>query len=422
MMLVKKILKGLGLIIGLLVIITAIGFKLMFREIPLPQPKGKYPVGITYRTIQTDRTADFHAFVETDRTIHLKIWYPATLPENEPLQPALYIEGGKEAVKKAFPDPSFIIRLGLHQAVKLKTNAWLEIPMAAGQFPVITYSHQYGGWPGDNSSLAEHLASKGFIVVAISHLHQALFASINQDSILQSKTIALFDTIDRPFFKQQHEERMAIQSQAELDKWILARRSYTQSRDRYCHIWTDDIVSTIDYIKYVAGKEDDFFYQKMDTSKIGATGFSFGGNAAINATLKVPSIRAAINMDGAVDGDFFTQKPDARILFMASTGAKEKALSYFANFRDKDNQPYPTLMFQAARHSNFCDLNFFPLAFKWLGFTGDIEAEFMDEQKNRIVHDFFAAAFNQVEFKVDQYTRDDRIIRYNYEQAYAVAE
>ncbi|WP_338762978.1 hypothetical protein WAF17_18700 [Bernardetia sp. ABR2-2B] len=414
MKIIKKTLRLAAFTLFTLVVLVILGFNSLARQVDLPKPEGKYNVGVTHRIITTNRVADFHQFVDSNRTVYLKIWYPAIEVTNK--EKASSIEGGKQSVKEVIKNPSLLERVGLKQILKIKTNAYFNIPIATGKFPMITYSHQYGGWASENADLFESLASKGFIIVAITHLNQAVFAPINEKTIIDSKTIPLFDTLDKPLIKTLYGSIDNAEQQSVLDSSLLAIRKhpYLESRNRYSDIWSDDIITAIDYMKEAQIKRRDFFFEKIDTSKIGSMGFSFGGNAAINATLKDSSIRAAINMDGTVYGDFYDKKSDANILFLARSNPKKKTLSYFGNFRDKNNQHYPTLMFRGAEHSNFCDMNYFSALFRWVGVTGSIDSQFMSQHKNQIVYDFFITSFYQSDFNPEKYTQDERIINYKH--------
>lgn len=134
---------------------------------------GKLAVGV--KTVQLVHTQQLdilksktgEATPVYDRPLTVEIWYPATLPEGQASagQSSTYLRDGKtpitlygKAVRDAKPD-------ALH-----------------GSYPLLIVSH---GYPGNRfllSHLAENLASKAYIVVAIDHTDstyndQAAFAS-----------------------------------------------------------------------------------------------------------------------------------------------------------------------------------------------------------------------------------------------------
>ena len=121
---------------------------------------GRYAIGV--RTLQaTDRnrpdilnTKEGGPTARYDRTLTLEVWYPAALDAGQ--KPG----GDYRAILR---DPA--ITATLHgQAVRDAAPATSEAP-----FPLVIISH---GYPGNRylmSHLAENLASKGFVTVAIDH-------------------------------------------------------------------------------------------------------------------------------------------------------------------------------------------------------------------------------------------------------------
>src|SRR5436305_3246669 len=122
-------------------------------------PYGTYAIGV--RTLQaTDRnrpdilsTKEGGPTARYDRTLTLEVWYPAALAAGQKAG------GDYRAITR---DPA--ITATLHgQAVRDAA------PVAGTKFPLVVISH---GYPGNRflmSHLAENLASKGFVAVAIDH-------------------------------------------------------------------------------------------------------------------------------------------------------------------------------------------------------------------------------------------------------------
>jgi predicted dienelactone hydrolase len=121
-------------------------------------PYGKYAIGV--RTVQaTDKnrpdilnTKEGGPTARYDRTLTLEVWYPAALAAGQ--KPG----GDYRAITR---DPA--ITATLHgQAVRDAAPLTTEAP-----YPLVVISH---GYPGNRylmSHLAENLASKGFVSVAI---------------------------------------------------------------------------------------------------------------------------------------------------------------------------------------------------------------------------------------------------------------
>lgn len=87
----------------------------------------------------------------TPYTYHLRSWVPAVL---------------RALVPADFPDG-------------VTEDAYRGVPAAPGAFPVVLFSHGFGGYPEQSSFLTAHLASWGMIVVAPDQQHRDLSAVID---------------------------------------------------------------------------------------------------------------------------------------------------------------------------------------------------------------------------------------------------
>jgi len=78
--------------------------------------------------------------------------------------------------------PTAPIPAGLPQNLPttLATSAYMHVPISAkGPFPVVLFSHGFGGYPEQSSFLTDHLATWGFVVVAPDHRTRDLKAVIS---------------------------------------------------------------------------------------------------------------------------------------------------------------------------------------------------------------------------------------------------
>ncbi len=117
---------------------------------------GEYPVGV--RTLQLVNPAQLDVLaamagnpVVTDRTLMVELWYPA-------------------AERGAVSAYATISRDG-RTPVRLSGSASRDAAALDGDFPLVILSH---GYPGNRflmGHLGENLASKGYLVASIDHLH-----------------------------------------------------------------------------------------------------------------------------------------------------------------------------------------------------------------------------------------------------------
>jgi alpha-beta hydrolase superfamily lysophospholipase len=79
----------------------------------------------------------------------------------------------------AAPVPSNLAALNL--PTTLSTTAYSDVPVSGkGPFPVVLFSHGFGGYPEQSSFLTVHLATWGFVVVAPDHRSRDLYAVVNK--------------------------------------------------------------------------------------------------------------------------------------------------------------------------------------------------------------------------------------------------
>jgi predicted dienelactone hydrolase len=126
---------------------------------------GGYPVGLITETLTEKDQPDLVAsdlangkLARGDRALPLTIWYPATRPA-----------AGASTVNYTMPD----------KPAAGKTPTWVPYkqggaypsakPVRGQAFPLVVISHGYRNWATSFSDLAENLASKGYVVVAIDH-------------------------------------------------------------------------------------------------------------------------------------------------------------------------------------------------------------------------------------------------------------
>jgi dienelactone hydrolase len=179
-----------------LVVITGCGGDSGSDETLLdPSQPGEYEIGFTDRSV-TRALANGE-----ERTVSYLIWYPAA------------------ADNDSSPGP-----------------AKLEAPPADGVFPLVVFSHGFGGGPRDSSFLHEHLASHGFIVAAAAH-------------------------------GDCHPE--CPSTQADL-------HAFTDRR-------VEDVDSVLEDVLALNGEDDAILGGRVDSERLGVAGFSCGGYTAIRA-------------------------------------------------------------------------------------------------------------------------------------------
>lgn len=98
----------------------------------------------------------------------LSVWYPADSDAVAGMDTEIY--DSAQAIPAAF---RALIPESMQSAVE--TNSYRDAPLAhGGPYPVVIYSHGYGGHRDVAIFLTSHLASHGFIVASPEHIHRNL--------------------------------------------------------------------------------------------------------------------------------------------------------------------------------------------------------------------------------------------------------
>lgn len=103
----------------------------------------------------------------------VEVWYPATAQSVAGAKPASYnVEDYlPAALQKLFP-PGF--QGGVYQ-----TDAYRDVAVASGRFPLVEFTHGYSGFRTQSTFLTTHLASWGFVVAAPDLLDNDLTAVLS---------------------------------------------------------------------------------------------------------------------------------------------------------------------------------------------------------------------------------------------------
>ena len=379
----------------------------LFPFVELPKPTGSYAVGVTYRKVDTDRDEIFTRQPGDTRSLYLKIWYPAQAGTS----PNPYLEEGDKAISYlmgliGFPSFPF------HQLTKTKTHGFTDAPVAAGQFPLLTFSHGYGSWFGQNTALMEELASRGYIVASIAHSHQTLFAAANEkELVLFPQMVAPGDTV-RPVEVDTARQNL-------MNKIFVQRAAVERSvfENFFRHmivgdtlinqqavIWANDITSTIDFILADHDNSKSFFHKHVDAGKVGSMGMSLGGAASAEAALRDNRILAAVNMDGLQFGTWITDTIKTPVLFLEGQRSPQNFSMYSLFFKRSTAEVHGLLM-AGAQHENFSDASLFSPVLKWMGVLGEVDGDEMIHHMNVIVPDYFTSIFSGKRFEVEKHLR-----------------
>lgn len=162
------LLSGLALPAGLLVAKAAPAATLLKTRptrLTLPAPTGRYRTGTVSLYLIDPSRPDPWVPSQKVRQLMIQLWYPAHAVAGYPRAPYMPAHTARPYEKI----------LGLPRLPWPTVAAHLSAPARprAGGWPVVLYSHGLGGERFETTSLVEDLASHGYVVVTIDHVHDA---------------------------------------------------------------------------------------------------------------------------------------------------------------------------------------------------------------------------------------------------------
>ncbi|MGH8251033.1 MAG: alpha/beta hydrolase family protein [Steroidobacteraceae bacterium] len=246
---------------------------------PFAAPEGPFAVGThEYLWVDPNRGEPFTKDPNDKRHLLARIWYPA---EKTGAAPAHYVLDANE-----FPHGSVF-----RQAASVKTNAVTDAPIARGteRFPVLVYQPGAGMARFVGTFVAEQLASHGYVVLAADHPSPALYGAPPGAELFPDGYRFKADTLTPPQLGDDLRQ-FAFAQWDWLDEQLLPE-------------WQRDAVYTLDKIEELERSAGQMFHQRLDTSRIGIVGWSFGGSLSVQMSRDDPRVKAAVYQDGMLFGD-----------------------------------------------------------------------------------------------------------------------
>lgn len=256
---------------GAIGLALASGPPVVFPVPELPIPAGPEAIGTT--TIQLrDRARDelFGGRPGGPREFVAQVWYPASPPDDAERMP--WTENPEIVVPAASEQMGFPSWFWNQTRFSL-SHASNSPPVADGTFPVIIYSHGWGGTRSNSVNQIEHLVSNGYIVIALDHPYVAAATVLEDGEAVYQDPEALPapDTI----------EAEELQEAANAVVATIA----------------GDVVAVLDRLEQGETGPFGALVESADLNLIGIYGHGAGGGAAIKVCLEDERCDALLAMD-----------------------------------------------------------------------------------------------------------------------------
>ena len=311
---------------------------------------------VVVRSVDDQRVEIYGQDPGGDRQIVLQIWYPAE-PNDLPAAPFVDAFDQFAPVAADFLGlPSF----ALGHLDYSSMGAGLNAPLASSTvpYPVVVYSHGWGGFRTIAFTQAEELAANGYVVVAIDHTYGALGTTIDGGHG--------FAPIDPSALPELEEVGEAV---------------YSQAAARLVDTFRDDIGFALDVM---AGLNDGDpglidLEGRLDLGKVGVWGHSTGGGAAIEFCSIDERCTAVFGLDPwvePIDGPLLVEGIPVPAAALRSQEWLEKPNEVpLAALWAASSKAEPLACISGTAHRDFTLLpRISPLA-SWIGMGGSLSAE-----------------------------------------------
>jgi pimeloyl-ACP methyl ester carboxylesterase len=248
------------------------------RMTAVPSPTGPNKVGTRVLDLVDATRPDPYLANGAKRELLVRFWYPTALTQG--CKPAQYASPGVL---------NYLAQLERVTPPQIKTNSCQDASITTGTHPVVVFTHGYTGTFTDYTFLFEDLASRGYVVVSVSHTFEATAVQFPDGRLAKSVLGSRFgDTL-------------------QLDE---------QSTSLAVAVRLGDLKFIMDELERQNAGATGPFAGKLDLSRVAVAGHSLGGTTALLGVELEPRFRAAIAIDAPTPGPLFspTEKPILMLL------------------------------------------------------------------------------------------------------------
>ncbi|MGZ7148831.1 alpha/beta hydrolase family protein [Bacillus sp. BC08] len=355
----------------------AVMFPSLMPVVLFEKVSGPFKVGTTlYHWIDYERKEPYMKDLNDQRELMVQVWYPAK--EKGAMTRAPYIHNSGEisnGLEKSLSIPAF----AFHHLGLVKSNAFMEAQLSdlEEHYPVLIFSHGLSGFRNQNTFEVEELASRGYIVIGIDHTYDAA-ATVFPDG------------------------RTAIVQSINLTNFA--------DRDRHIKLWKEDVVFVLNQIeKLNQSDKDGRFTGRIDTSRIGMFGHSYGGATAAQVLVEDSRVKAAINMDGTLYGENVPKSGVGKPFLIMNAEISDDSTEDFLEGKVRSDQALTgggmSMVIPHTDHTSFTDFHLFSPLLR----SSSEDPRYV----HRIINEFSLAFFDKYVKQVDDgFTLEKLAIKY----------
>ena len=359
--------RRLSILVVMILLIVS-GFSLFaFPIYDIPTPSGTYLIGTESYIIEDESRIELYSDEDNEfRKIKIQIWYPAETVEGYKRAP--WLEDGVVVARALSVDtglPFFV----LDHAADIMSNSYIGAPISTeyDEYPIVIISHGWRGFKNLHTDFAEELASLGFIVVSIDHSYGSVATVFSEDDISYLNLDALPD-------RETNDD-------------------FLQYANQLVNTYADDVSTTLDYLETLNDDSTSIFNGTLDLTSIGLLGHSTGGGGDVVVALNDDRIDSVIGLDAWVEpilDSEISKGLNIPSLFIRS-GAWEIGFNNENLYSLVNQSSYTSEVYQidGTTHYDFAMVYMYSPLTKYIGFTGDVESEYLTDILKSMITDFF---------------------------------
>jgi dienelactone hydrolase len=344
----KRIAIFLGLTVGggLLFVAVVLGWLWVQnnRKVVLPAPTGPYAVGrAEYDWVDETRGESLRKGTDTKRELVVWIWYPAAAQAAVPAAEYLPDQWSRAEAQ----DRGVAARFLMQNLGSVRVHAIADAPMASAQpfYPVLIFEPGLGPIATDYTTLAEDLASHGYVVAACTPTYSAGMVVFPDGRIARGT----------------REGSVPDAASVEASNKIL---------NRLINVWAADDEFVLNQMEALnrndpSGK----FTGRLNLQSVGVFGHSFGGSTAAQVCRLDSRFAAGVDIDGYPRGDVIQTGIHQPFMFIWGDHPVPPNAEWLQAVRntqaiyDKLDSGGYQITINGARHFNFTDNGAFASTF-----------------------------------------------------------
>jgi predicted dienelactone hydrolase len=331
---------------GVLTIIAIIGISLfafwleLKFAVTLPAPTGDFAVGrTTFHWVDSSRTDSLSPKPYSKRELMVWMWYPAAKTNSDAIVDYLPAEWEEALNEQA----SFVLKYFWGRdgkRIHAHSIGHAQLSNKQAKYPIILMKSGIGRMAIDYTTLAEELASHGYIVVGSDAPYSTWLVRFPDGRIV--KRTAEGNPGESEYF-------------SEYRKRVL---------NRLIGIWSDDARFVLNKLEQLNTDSSNQFGGRLDIQTVGVFGHSFGGATAAQFCLDDPRCKAGVDVDGAPYGSVIQKKLDKPFMFLLAEHSDESdsvSMQIKSNIETIYNSApdeHIWISLRGAKHFNFSDTPF----------------------------------------------------------------